>query len=114
MASDAELRGVYVPLITPFRADGAVALDAVERLCNEYLEAGAAGIVALGTTGEAAALDAGEKRAVIDACGKVCRDRRAQLIVGAGTNNTKASVAAVEQLRGVDGLTAILAVVPYY
>ena len=46
------LEGVYIPLITPFAADGSVALDAVERLCHEYLEAGSAGIVALGTTGE--------------------------------------------------------------
>src|SRR4029078_4311831 len=41
------LEGVYVPLITPFAADGSVALDAIERLCHEYLEAGCAGIVAL-------------------------------------------------------------------
>ena len=61
------LEGVYVPLITPFAADGSVALDAIERLCHEYLDAGAPGIVALGTTGESSALDADEQRAVIDA-----------------------------------------------
>ena len=37
------LEGVYVPLITPFAADGSVALDAIERLCHEYLDAGCAG-----------------------------------------------------------------------
>ena len=63
-----QLRGVYVPLITPFAGDGSVAIDAIERLAHEYLDAGVAGIVALGTTGEASALDADEKRAVIDAC----------------------------------------------
>ena len=42
------LRGVYVPLITPFAADGSVALDALDALAHEYLEAGAAGLVALG------------------------------------------------------------------
>src|SRR5438874_4100045 len=114
MASDVELRGVYVPLVTPFAGDGSVAVDAIERLCHEYIDAGAAGIVALGTTGEAPALDGPEKRVVIDACGRVCRERAAQLIVGAGTNNTAASVAGVEQLADVDGLAAVLAVVPYY
>ena len=48
--------GLFVPLITPFDADGAVALDALETLAHEVLDDGAAGLVALGTTGEPAAL----------------------------------------------------------
>lgn len=114
MTSDIQLQGAYVPIVTPFDTSGDVALDSVERLCHQYLDAGAAGIVALGTTGEAAALDADEKQAVIETCDSVCSERSAQLIVGAGTNNTKASVAAVESLRGVRALTAVLSVVPYY
>jgi 4-hydroxy-tetrahydrodipicolinate synthase len=108
------LEGVYVPLITPFAADGSVALDAVDRLCHEYLEAGAAGIVALGTTGESSALDASEQRGVIDTCARVCAERSSQLIVGAGTNSTAKTVAAVEALAGTPALTATLIVVPYY
>ena len=57
-----------MPLITPFDASGAVDVEAIERLCGEYLADGVAGIVALGTTGEAPALDADEKQAVIAAC----------------------------------------------
>ena len=114
MANDLQLRGVYIPLITPFAADGSVALDAVTLLCHEYLDAGATGIVALGTTGEASSLSAEEKRAVIDACAMVCSERAAQLIVGAGTNNTAATVAAVEALAGTPALAAALIVVPYY
>ena len=70
------LRGVYLPLITPFDRSGDVAVDAIERLGHEYLDAGATGIVALGTTGESTALDASEKQAVIDACSRVCRRAR--------------------------------------
>ena len=106
--------GVYVPLITPFAADGSVALDAIERLCHQYLDAGCAGIVALGTTGESSALEADEQRAVIDRCAAACADRGAQLIVGAGTNNTAKTIAAVEALRGTPALAATLIVVPYY
>ncbi len=65
MPSDVTLRGVYVPVITPFASDGSVALDAIDRLCHEYLDAGVTGIVALGTTGESTALDVDEKRSVI-------------------------------------------------
>lgn len=114
MASSVSLRGVYVAVVTPFEADGGVALGALEGLCHGFLEAGAAGIVALGTTGESAALENEEKRAVIDVCAKACAERSAQLIVGAGTNNTAASVAAVKALAGTAALTAALSVVPYY
>ena len=114
MPSDLELRGVYVPLITPFDTLGNVALDAVEQLAYEYLAAGAAGIVALGTTGETAALDADERRAVIEVCSSVCAEQQAALIVGAGTNNTAATIDAVGALRGTAGLVAALVVVPYY
>jgi 4-hydroxy-tetrahydrodipicolinate synthase len=114
MASDANLRGVYVPVITPFSEDGSVAVDALERLCHEYLDAGVAGIVALGTTGESTALDVDEKRAVITACSRVCAERSAQLIVGAGTNNTHTTRQAVKELAGTPALVATLVVVPYY
>lgn len=109
-----QLRGVYVPLITPFSGSGDVALDAIERLTHEYLDAGVAGIVALGTTAEASALDADEKRAVVDVCARACTEHDAQLIVGAGTNNTAATIAAVEALRDTPALVAVLVVVPYY
>jgi 4-hydroxy-tetrahydrodipicolinate synthase len=108
------LEGVYVPLITPFAPDGSVALDAVEQLCRDYLDAGCAGIVALGTTGESSALDAAEQRAVIDACARVCDERSAQLVVGAGSNSTAKTIAAVEALAGTPALAATLIVVPYY
>lgn len=114
MGSPVSLRGVYVPLITPFASDGSVALDAIERLANEYLEAGCAGLVPLGTTGEASSLDAEEKRAVIDLCSRICVKRDAQLIIGGGTNNTPATIASVQALRDVPGVTAAMCVVPYY
>jgi 4-hydroxy-tetrahydrodipicolinate synthase len=44
----------------------------------------------------------------------VCRERDAHLVIGAGTNSTKATIAAVEALTDVDGTTATLIVVPYY
>lgn len=114
MGSPVRLRGVYIPLITPFAADGSVALEAIERLANEYLDAGCAGLVPLGTTGESTSLDADEKRAVIDLCSRICVERGAQLIVGGGTNNTELSAAGVEALADVAGLTAAMCVVPYY
>lgn len=107
-------RGVYLPVITPFAADGSVAHDALARLCSDALDAGVAGIVALGTTGEASALEPGEREAVVATCARVCAARGAPLVVGAGTNNTAATVAAVRALEGTPALAGVLIVVPYY
>lgn len=108
------LRGVYVPLITPFAADGSVALDALERLAHEVLDAGATGLVPLGTTGEAPLLDADEKRAIVELCGRIGVERDAQVIVGSGTNNTAATIAATEAYAALPGITHAMLVVPYY
>jgi 4-hydroxy-tetrahydrodipicolinate synthase len=114
MPSDLDLHGVWVPLITPFDASGSVDIEAIERLCGEYLADGVAGIVALGTTGEAPALDAGEKDAVIAACSRACAARNAPLIVGTGTNNTRSTIAATNAIAGIPAVAAALVVVPYY
>jgi 4-hydroxy-tetrahydrodipicolinate synthase len=108
------LEGVFVPLVTPFDEAGRVDVACLERLAAEFLDAGAAGIVALGTTGEASALDDAERSQVVAACARVCGDRGAQLIVGAGTNDTRTTIARHEQLAEVPGVVASLAVVPYY
>jgi 4-hydroxy-tetrahydrodipicolinate synthase len=100
------LAGVYVPLITPFDASGGVALDALEALAVESLDAGASGLVALGTTAEPSSLTAAEQRGVVDVIAAVCRERSAQLLVGAH------GVEAVTALRGRPEVTATLSVVP--
>jgi 4-hydroxy-tetrahydrodipicolinate synthase len=105
---------VWIPLITPFTTAGDVDDVAIERLCHEYLDAGAVGIVALGTTGEPAALDHDERREVIAACSKACASRDAQLMVGTGTNSTRTTIAATHALAEVPAVNAALVVVPYY
>lgn len=114
MPGDTSLTGIHVPLITPFGTDGEVAPAALERLAHEVLDAGAAGIVALGTTGEPATLDAAEKSLVLDVCALVCRDRGVPLTVGAGTNDTRASAQALAELAGRGDISAVLVPVPYY
>jgi 4-hydroxy-tetrahydrodipicolinate synthase len=114
MTHDLDLHGVWVPLITPFAADGSVDVVAIERLCHEYLDSGAAGIVALGTTGEAAALDHTEKNAVVHACSKACASHDTQTMVGPGTNSTRTTIAATVALAEVPAVNSALVVVPYY
>jgi 4-hydroxy-tetrahydrodipicolinate synthase len=114
VAADYRPEGLLVPLVTPFGEDGGVDLDAVERLAAELIDDGATGVVALATTGEPTSLDAAERDAVVAACARVCGDRGATLIVGAGTNDTRDTLARHEALAAVPGVSASLAVVPYY
>jgi 4-hydroxy-tetrahydrodipicolinate synthase len=111
---DLTLAGLYVPLVTPFTADGELAPEALEALAHAVLDDGAAGIVALGTTGEPATLTAGERRSVVDICARVCRERSATLIAGAGSNDTHASAQALAELAKWPEISAALTVVPYY
>jgi 4-hydroxy-tetrahydrodipicolinate synthase len=106
--------GVLVPLVTPFAAGGAVDLEALRELAERVLGAGAAGIVALATTGEPTSLDDGERTAVVAVCAEVCAQRGAVLVVGAGTNDTRTTILRHEALAEVPGVAASLAVVPYY
>jgi 4-hydroxy-tetrahydrodipicolinate synthase len=109
-----DVRGLHVPLVTPFDEHGAVDLVALERLAVEVLDDGADGLVALATTAEASSLDERERDAVLAVCAGVATDRDAMLIVGAGTNDTRTTIARHEALAHVAGVTASLAVVPYY
>ncbi|WP_030239840.1 dihydrodipicolinate synthase family protein [Streptomyces sp. NRRL S-350] len=110
-----EFKGIYVPLVTPFAADGAVALDALEKLAHEVLDAGAAGLVALGTTGEPAALTAAERDAVVDVAAAACAARGAQLVVGATGGDTRATAEALAALGArVPQAAAALVTVPSF
>jgi 4-hydroxy-tetrahydrodipicolinate synthase len=103
-----DLTGVFIPLITPFDANGEVATDALTRLAHELLDDGASGLVALGTTGEPDSLSTGERSVVVDTLARVCGARDAQLIVGAP------NLRAVRALKNRPAVTAALAVVPPY
>src|SRR3954468_5018846 len=103
--------GLHVPMLTPFDATGEVAFAALERLAHEVLDGGAAGLVALGTTGEPSALTAGERDRVRDLLAGVCRDHRAFLAVGAHDGITKGAAAVLTLVPpfvrpGEDGVVA--------
>ncbi|MBC7311148.1 MAG: dihydrodipicolinate synthase family protein, partial [Rhizobium sp.] len=56
--------GVFTALVTPFK-DGAIDTAAYDALVERQIEAGVAGLVPVGTTGEAATLSDEEAEALI-------------------------------------------------
>ncbi|MFJ2777862.1 MULTISPECIES: dihydrodipicolinate synthase family protein [unclassified Kitasatospora] len=110
-----ELKGIHVPLVTPFAEDGSVALDALDRLARSVLDDGAAGLVALGTTGEPAALSAPERQAVVEVCAAACAERGGQLVVGAHGGDTRSVGEALAVLgKQVPQAAAALVTVPAF
>ena len=108
------LTGLIVPLVTPFDSEDRVDLACLQRLATHVLDAGASGLAALATTGEAHALDDAERDLVTAACAEVCADRAVPLLVGAGTYDTRLTIRRHEALGRYTGVTHSLAVVPYY
>ncbi|MCW5300448.1 4-hydroxy-tetrahydrodipicolinate synthase [Herbaspirillum lusitanum] len=58
--------GIWIPLVTPFH-DGKIDFPALQALARSMFDAGVSGLVACGSTAEAAALDDGEQLTVLDA-----------------------------------------------
>jgi 4-hydroxy-tetrahydrodipicolinate synthase len=103
----------YAPAIpTPFKSDGAVDYDALQRFCDLQIKGGATALVVCGTTGEAPTLSETEQVTVVQIAVDVA-DGRVPVIAGAGSN---ATAHAIELTRAAEaaGADAILSVVPYY
>ncbi len=109
-----DLRGLWVPIVTPFDEHDRVDTTSLAALARRLLEDGARGLVALGTTGEPAVLSDEEQRSVIEVCDEVCLSMGRPLIVGAGTNSTRTTIEGVQQLAKYRSVVAALIVVPYY
>lgn len=112
--TSADLRGLWVPIVTPFDSSDDVDLETLTRLGDRLLADGVNGIVALGTTGEPATLDPAERCRVVAVCSQLSQDAGRPLIVGAGTNSTRGTIAEIEMLTHETDMTAALVVVPCY
>jgi len=107
-----QLRGSYTAIVTPFAGDG-LDVDSLRALARWHLEQGSTGVVACGTTGEAATLSAAETSQVVRACAEECHARGKWCIAGAGTNSTAKTVENVRHAKEA-GADAALVVTPYY
>jgi 4-hydroxy-2-oxoglutarate aldolase len=107
----ARVRGVFTPVVTPFRPDGKVDTEAFEANLDLYAEHDLAGALVLGSNGEAASLDEGEKLALVGIA-RARLDRRV-LLVGAGLESTRATIALVRKAADL-GADAALILTPHY
>ncbi|MFZ0489965.1 MAG: 4-hydroxy-tetrahydrodipicolinate synthase [Salegentibacter sp.] len=104
--------GTGVALVTPFRSDLSVDVEALQMLVEDQIQNGIDYLVVLGTTGESATLNRKEKelvkRTVVEQ-----NKGRLPLVLGIGGNNT-AAVAEELKSSDLDAFDAVLSVSPYY
>ena len=103
--------GVFTALVTPFR-DGAVDVAAFEALVERQVAAGVAGLVAAGTTGEAATLRQHEIDDLVARTVRIARGR-AVVLAGIGTNDTRTTIEKARHAEAA-GAEGLLVVTPYY
>ena len=106
------LIGTGVALVTPFKKDFSVDVEALKRIVNFQIDNGIDYLVVLGTTAETATLSKQEKELVIQTIVDA-NNGRLPLVLGVGSNNTQEVIDEL-QTRNLSDFTAILSVSPYY
>lgn len=106
------LGSIVTAMITPFDAGDAVDTGEAARIAAWLVDRGNDGLVVAGSTGEGQTLSREERSALVAAV-KQDVAGRAAVIANAGSNDTRDSVASVQEAQRA-GADAILAVVPYY
>ena len=104
------LQGVFPPLVTPFRADGAIDFAAFEANLETYASVGFSGALVLGSNGEAHVLEEAEKLALI---ASARRHAPGTLLAGCGLESTAATLALVKKAADAGADMALL-LPPHY
>ena len=106
------VRGLGIALVTPFKTDGSIDFDALDRLVEYQIKGGADFLCIMGTTAETPTLSREEKRLLREHLVERVAGR-VPLLMGCGGNNT---IAIIHELQTEDwtGIDGILSVCPYY
>lgn len=107
-----KLRGVIVPLLTPFNHQGEIDVRAIKRLVDFLIDRGIHGLFPGGTTGEGPLLTLDERRrlaeAVVDAAGG-----RVPVIVHTGAITTRETITLTQHAQEI-GAQAAAIIPPYF
>jgi len=104
--------GIWVPLVTPFTADGRVDTPRLAALARHLAFAGVRGFVVCGTTGEPATLDDHEKAKVLDTVATACPGM--PLVMGVGGIAPRDVAAQCRRWADAQDLAGFLVAPPAY
>ena len=106
-----DFTGTGTALITPFKRNGDIDEEALRRLVDFQEENGIDMLLACGSTGEPATLNAEEHRKVMEIV--IDQAKRAKVVCGAGSNCTREAIDLSKAALDL-GADAILSICPYY
>jgi 4-hydroxy-tetrahydrodipicolinate synthase len=104
---------VLVALVSPLTQDGAADEPAVDRLVEHVLSGGVRGVLALGSTGEAASLDEATRRAILSRVVKAAAGR-VPVICGVAQTHLAGARAEVDAAARLGAIAALVAPPFYY
>ncbi|RXZ79116.1 4-hydroxy-tetrahydrodipicolinate synthase [Paenibacillaceae bacterium] len=113
MLTTCDVKGIYVPVITPFCPNEEIDWGSYENYINTLTAQDIQGLVINGTTGESPTVLWSEVEQLIQRTKSALNHRRVPIVVGAGTNSTASTVKQIE-MAGQSGADAVLVVTPYY
>ena len=104
-----DFHGVFPYLVSPIDTSGRIKTDVLGRLSDDLIKAGVHGLTPLGSTGEFAYLNAGQRTVVVQATIEAA-NKRVPVIAGVAATATADAVAQAKsyQRLGADGILAIL------
>lgn len=106
------ISGVMTALVTPFKTNGELDVEAMDRLVDFQIEHGVDALVPMGTTGESPTVSHEENMDIIE---RVIRraDGKLPVIAGTGSNSTDEAIRMTKIAKSL-GAYASLQVAPYY
>lgn len=107
-----KIRGIIVPMLTPFDAEDKVNFEATEQLVNYLIEKGVHGLFPLGTTGEGPLLTQKERQEFAAFVVKVAAGR-IPVIIHTGAITTRETVELTEHAQSIEAYGAAV-IPPYY
>jgi 4-hydroxy-tetrahydrodipicolinate synthase len=107
-----KITGAITAIVTPFKKNGDVDVQALKKFVRFQLDNGINGIVPCGSTGEAATMTNDEYALVIRTVADEV-DGKVPVIAGAGSNDTQKAI-HFSQLAKDSGANVLLHVTPYY
>ncbi|MEX1029133.1 MAG: 4-hydroxy-tetrahydrodipicolinate synthase [Paenibacillaceae bacterium] len=113
--NEKDLKGIYVPVVTPFLSNEELDLDSYRNYLEKLLAHEIQGLVINGTTGESPTVAWEEIVQLVKATKAIMigREQHIPLVIGTGTNHTLTTIQRTN-MAGHIGADAVLVVTPYY
>lgn len=107
------VKGTGVAMVTPLTATGAIDTAALKKVTRHLVDGGVEMLIVLGSTGEAATLNAAEKQTVIETV-MAENAGKAHIMLGCGGNDTRLIAAEIGELTRRYAPDSFLSVSPAY